>query len=129
MLFFWSPLFLTSFDPLFAKMCGISNTKVSYALMALVSICAIGAFRAVGVVLFLAFLVTPPLVARRYTHELKCMTALSCVIAAGASILGVALSRHILSFYEVPCSTAGIIVTILAVTYGLTLALIRPAKA
>lgn len=129
MILFWRPLFLTSFDPLFARMCGISNDKISYLLMAQVSVCAIGAFRAVGVLLFLAFLVTPPLLARRLTHKLKAMAALSCVIAVGASVLGVALSRHMLTWYDLPCSTAGLIVTILAIAYGLSLALIRPARA
>lgn len=125
----WRPMFLTSFDPLFAKMCNISNEKISYLLMAQVSICAIGAFRAVGVLLFLAFLVTPPLLARRLTNKLTVMTLLSCLIAVGASFIGVAMSRHILTIYDLSCSTAGLIVTILAVCYGLSLALIRPAKA
>ncbi|MCE5294106.1 MAG: metal ABC transporter permease [Chlamydiales bacterium] len=125
----WRPLFLTSFDPLFAKMCGISNNKISYLLMAQVSICAIGAFRAVGVLLFLAFLVTPPLIARRLTNKLVAMTLLSCLIAIGASLLGVAISRHILSIYELPGSTAGLVVTLLAAGYGLSLALITRAKA
>lgn len=121
MILFWRPLFLTSFDPLFARMCGISNDKISYLLMAQVSVCAIGAFRAVGVLLFLAFLVAPPLLARRLTHKLKTMALLSCLLAVGASLVGVALSRHMLSSYDVPCSTAGLIVTILAAAYGLSL--------
>ncbi len=126
---FWRPLFLTSFDPLFARMCGISNDKVSYLLMAQVSICAIGAFRAVGVLLFLAFLVTPALVARRFTNKLKLMALIACLVAMGASFLGVAISRHMLTVYELPGSTAGLVVVILAITYSLSLALIRPAKA
>lgn len=125
----WRQLFVTSFDSLFAKMCGISNEKISYMLMAQVSIVAIGAFRAVGVLLFLSFLVTPPLIARRFTHKLKTLTIVACLIAVIASFIGVAFSRHMLSYYELPGSTAGLIVTILALTYGLSLALIRPAKA
>ncbi len=128
-LLFWRKLFVTSFDPLFAGMCGISNTKMSYLLMALVSLTAIGAFRAVGVLLFLAFLVTPPLVARRLTHTLTHMVMLSCVVGVSSSLVGVALSRHILSYYNEACSTAGLVVTILALIYGITLALIRPSKA
>ncbi len=126
---YWRKLFVTSFDPLFATLCGISNEKISYLLMALSSVCAIGAFRAVGVLLFLAFLVTPPLIARRLTNRLKTMAILSCVIAMSASVIGIALSRHLLSVYELPCSTAGLVVTILALALVLTLALIRPRKA
>ncbi len=126
MLIFWRKLFATSFDPLFASMCGMSNTKMSYFLMGLVSLCAIGAFRAVGVLLFLAFLVTPPLIARRLTNRLTHMVALSCLVGVIASLVGVALSRHILSYYDEACSTAGLVVTILAIMYGLSLAITRP---
>ncbi|MBS0635672.1 MAG: metal ABC transporter permease [Verrucomicrobia bacterium] len=125
----WRPLFATSFDALFAKMCGISNEKVSYLLMAQVAIIAIGAFRAVGVLLFLAFLVTPALIARRFTHKLKNLALASCLIALFASVIGVAFSRHMLSYYELPGSTAGLIVTILALAYGLSLAVIKPVRA
>lgn len=52
---FWRPYFFTTFDPLYAKMCGLSTTCISYLLMAQVATTAIGAFRAVGVLLFLAF--------------------------------------------------------------------------
>jgi len=114
----WRPLFLTSFDPLFAKMCGISNEKMNYLVMALGSIAAIGAFRAVGVLLFLAFLVTPPLIARRLTHSLVAMACISCLVGIIASLVGVALSRHILSFYGQALSTAGLIVTILALAFA-----------
>ncbi len=127
-LFFWRALFLTSFDPLFAKMCQVSCEKVNYLLMALVSISAIGAFRACGVLIFLAFLVTPSLLARRLSHSLKAVAAISCLVAAIASVVGVALSRHILSVYGLACSTSGIIVTLLALAYGLTLMYTRKPK-
>ncbi len=117
----WRPLFLTSFDPLFAKMCGLSNEKVNYLIMALGSLSAISAFRAVGVLLFLGFLVTPPLIARRLTNKLVTMAWLSALIALISSILGVALSRHILSVYGHALSTTGLIVTILAGLFALSL--------
>lgn len=119
LLLLWRPLFLTSFDPLFAKMCGISNDAVSYLLMGLVSVAAIGAFRAVGVLLFLSFLVTPALIGRALTNKMAIMALLSCVAGAVASLVAVALSRHILSVYDVSCSTAGLVVTLLALSYGL----------
>ncbi len=117
----WRPLSLSSFDPLFAKMCGISNEKVNYLVMLLGSLAAISAFRAVGVLLFLAFLVTPPLIARRLTNNLLTMVFLSCLIGIVASIIGVALSRHILSVYGTPLSTTGLIVTLLALSFGISL--------
>lgn len=128
-LLLWRLFFVSTFDPLFSKMCGISNTLINYLMMALVAITAIGAFRAVGVLLFLAFLVTPPLIARKCTNSLKVMAFLSCLVGALLSVVGVAISRHLLSIYALPCSTSGLIVTLLATLFGISLAVISRTKA
>ena len=60
-LFFYKRLELSTFDPTLAHMCGISIGFFNYIIMILTAATAIGAFRAVGVFLFLAFLVAPPL--------------------------------------------------------------------
>jgi len=125
----WRPFFVSTFDPLFSSMCGISNAAIGYLLMGQVAVCAIGAFRAVGVLLFLAFLVTPPLIARKCTHNLKVMAGFACLVGALSSLIGVAFSRHLLSVYALPCSTSGLIVTLLAIVYGFSLAIISRPRA
>lgn len=117
----WRALFLTSFDPIFAQVSGISVRFYSYLLMVQVAVTAVGAFRAVGVLLFLAFLVTPPLIARRLTDDFKKVLLYSCFVGVFASFLGVALSRHLLSAYSLAVSTGALVVTLLFMIYMLTL--------
>jgi manganese/zinc/iron transport system permease protein len=114
---------VTTFDPSFAKIVGISPGFFNYLLMVQVAATAIGAFRAVGVLLFLAFLVGPPLSARLWTHKLKTLIFLSMGIGIFCSLIGVALSRHILTTSRFPVSTAGLVVVCIALFYFISLLL------
>jgi manganese/zinc/iron transport system permease protein len=58
--------------------------------------------------LFLAFLVTPVVTARFFTHRLKPLLFLAGGIGAFAAIVSVALSRHFLSVYHLPLATSGL---------------------
>lgn len=117
--FFFKQYQITTFDPMLAKNLGISTIAINYLLMVQTSASAIGAFRAVGVVLFLAFLVCPVLIARLITNRLKVLLLLACAIGVFASIIAVALSRHILSVNQVPLSTSGLVVMTLVCIYAL----------
>ena len=117
----WRALFVTSFDPIFAHLLGFSNTLYGYVVMTPFALFAIGAFRSVGVVLFLAFLVTPALIARLFSDSFKKVIMYSVFVGMFCSIVGVALSRHLLSVHAVSCSTGALIVSILFITYILCL--------
>lgn len=111
---------ITTFDPQLARTFGFSPLLFNYFLMIQTSATAIGAFRAVGVLMILAFFVIPPLTARLLTHTLSTLIWLSSFFAVCASLLGVALSRHILSTFGVGLSTSGIVVIILGLFYLIT---------
>jgi manganese/zinc/iron transport system permease protein len=109
---FFKEFKLTSFDPNFAKTLGLSLAFFNYLLMAQVALCCMGAFRAVGVVLVLSFLCGPTLLAIEAKNLKKVMFKASlygCII----SIFSVALSRHLLTFYDLPVSTAGLCTTVM----------------
>ena len=108
---------MTTFDSSFAQSIGFSPTLFNYLLMILTSVTAIGAFRAVGVLLVLAFLIAPVLTARLFCHRLFTLILCSMVIAIVSSLSSVALSRHCLSVYQISFSTAGLTVTLLGVLY------------
>ena len=61
----------------------------------------------------LAFFVAPVLIARFWTHRLKLLITLACGVGVGASVFGVAISRHLLSSLSLACSTSAIVVTTL----------------
>ena len=112
---------VTTFDAGFASANGFSGRFFNYLLMVLTSATVIGAFRAVGVLLVLAFLVAPVLTARLFCHRLKSLLACSIGIGVGASVVSVALSRHLLTVYHLPLSTAGLTVVFLGAIYLLAL--------
>jgi len=107
---FFKEYLITSFDSNFAKLSKISNWAFTYLLLLQTSATVIGALRAVGVVLVLALIVIPPLTARLYTNRLRSMILLACLTSALGAIIAVALSRHFLSVYGLPLSTAGLVV-------------------
>ncbi len=114
---------VTTFDGGFANSIGFSGPLFNYFLMALTSVTVIGAFRAVGVLLVLAFLVAPVLTARLFCHRLKHMILLSIGIGIGCSVISVALARHLLSVYHLPLSTSGLTIACLGSVYFLAILL------
>ncbi|MBS0615756.1 MAG: metal ABC transporter permease [Verrucomicrobia bacterium] len=123
---FYKEFKLSTFDPLLATTMGISRTVFGSLLMILTSITVVAAFRAVGVLLVLAFLVAPPLIGRLWTHRLLPLLFLSAAAGILCSLLGVALSRHFLSTHHLPLSTAGIVVTLLGLLFALSALTLSP---
>ncbi len=114
---FFKEYTITTFDPAFSKALGISPVFFSYLLMIQVSATAIGGFRAVGVLMVLAFITGPALTARLITHDLKKMLFVACAFGTLASLIGVALSRHILSVMGLALSTGGIVVCVIGMLF------------
>ncbi len=112
---------MVAFDGALTRALGFSPSLFNYLLMVLTAATVIGAFRAVGVLLVLAFLVGPVLTARLLTHSLKKMMALSVIIGLLCSLCAIALSRHLLSVCRMPLSTAGLVVTLMGVAYLLAI--------
>lgn len=121
-LVFFKEFEITTFDPGLSRSFGISPTFFGYLLMMLVSLTSIGAFRAVGVLMVLALITGPALTARLLASTLKKMLLVSVAIGITASLIGVALSRHILTVYAISLSTAGVVVCVIVLFYLATAA-------
>jgi manganese/zinc/iron transport system permease protein len=115
--FFLKEYQITTFDPLFAKMLGISTVFFNYLLMAQVSATIVGAFRAVGVLMVLAFITGPVMTAKLLTKRLGAMIWVAIGLGCLASLLGVALSRHLLSMHGVAISTGGLVVCMIVAIF------------
>ncbi|WP_148121719.1 metal ABC transporter permease [Spiribacter roseus] len=89
---FYKALKLATFDPDLARALGLAPGIIFYAHLALVSGTAVAAFDAVGVVLFITFVVVPPATAYLLTRRLLPMIALAMLIAALSAPLGYALA-------------------------------------
>ena len=117
---FYKRLKVVAFDPPFARSIGYSPALYDGLLMILVAGTAIAAFRAVGVLLFLAFLVIPVLTARFFTRSLLSLISFSIVFSLVVALLAVALSRHVLTVQHLPLSTPGLVVTLLGGFFALS---------
>lgn len=114
---FYRQFQISSFDSHLAKVLGIREGFFRFLLLFLVAATCMGAFRAVGVLLVLAFLVGPYLTARLFCHQLNRILFYSCCVGVGASLCGVAMARHILSEYDVALSTGGLVVCFIGLFY------------
>ncbi len=86
LLLLYRGLKITTFDAGLARILGFSSHLFSYLLMFLTSLTAIVGFRAVGVLLVLAFFVFPYLIARLLTHRLKVLIFLAILIGLAVSV-------------------------------------------
>lgn len=118
---FFKEYVLTTFDSGLAQVLGISATLFNYLLMTQVSMTVVGAFRSVGVLMVLAFLTVPPLIARIWVNRLRPLLLLSVGVGCLAAIVGVALARHLLTVYGVALSTGGLIVCLLGLFFMLSM--------
>lgn len=121
LILFYRNLLATSFDPLFSTSFGLFNRTVHYGLMVLVSLALIGGFRAIGVIMVLAFLTAPPLMVRPFIRSVRTYLFWSASAAFVFAVMGVALSRHLLEVEGLAVSTGGLIVTLLGVATLVTL--------
>lgn len=120
---FFKEFALTTFDPGFANAMGFSSFFFNYLLMAQVSATTITSFRAVGVLLVLAFMTGPVLAARLMTHRLKTMLFIAAAFGSFCAFIGVALTRHVLTVYGAALSTSGVVVSTIFFFYLLVLAI------
>ena len=119
LLIFYRPFRLICFDAGYARSIGIRCGKFHFILLFLAALTCVGAFRAIGVLLVLAFLVGPYLTAKMFCRTLPQLLFWSPAIGVISSIVGVALSRHILSTTGWALSTGGIVVCVVGIVYFL----------
>ncbi len=90
---FYKELKLSTFDKALAATLGFSPGLIYYGLMTMVSITAVGAFDAVGSILVVALMITPPATAYLMTHRLSRMIGLSIFFGIMSSLAGYGLSN------------------------------------
>ena len=85
---FYKELKLATFDAGLARALGFPPALLHYALMAVVSITAVGAFEAVGSILVVALMIAPPATAYLLTDRLSRMLVLAAALGALAAVAG-----------------------------------------
>ncbi len=88
----YKQLALSSFDPVQARVIGMPERFVHYALLGMLALATVAALRAVGIVLAIAFFITPGATAFLLARRLPGMLALAAVFAATEAVAGMALA-------------------------------------
>jgi len=83
---------LLCFDESFAAALGWPVKFLDVLLLALITAVTVAGLQAVGLILIIAFLITPAAAARFWTNQLDCMLLLSAVIGGASGWLGASLS-------------------------------------
>ena len=107
-------LYLTSFNPDYAKALGISTIFWHFAFMSLVSLTTVVSFESVGAILVVALLITPAAAAYLLTGNLKKMILLSSIIGVLSAIGGYYLASWL------DASIAGAMATVAGALFGLS---------
>jgi len=116
---FFRQLQIISFDQNLAKALGVRCSFFHFLLLFLSAMTCIGAFRAVGVLLVLAFLVGPFLTARIFCNRLPWLLFWTPVIGVIASVSGTLVSRFLFEYCNLALLTSGIVATLIGLFYCL----------
>lgn len=92
MVVFWKEFALRTFDPDHATVLGFRAGTVDVLMFTTIVIATVIGVKAVGLVLMVAFVVTPPAAARQWTRTLRGMVILSAAFGAIGSGIGAYLS-------------------------------------
>jgi len=89
---FWKEFAVATFDRDLAGLLGFHHRILDPLIFGAIAVATVIGLKAVGLVLMVAFVVTPPAAARQWTRTLPGMVIVSALIGAGASALGAYLS-------------------------------------
>lgn len=92
MVVFWKEFALRTFDPAHCAVLGFRAGTIDALMFTAIVIATVIGVKAVGLVLMVAFVVTPPAAARQWTGALGPMAVVSAVLGAAGSGIGAYLS-------------------------------------
>jgi len=111
--FFFNKLIIAgAFDSDFAKVSGLRVRLVNYAMTVFVAVCVVLTIRLVGIMLLIALLTLPILIAETWVRRFTGIIVASVIISVATSVGGLMLS----TLGDVPCSA--IIVLLQVVVYA-----------
>jgi manganese/iron transport system permease protein len=88
-------LLVAAFDPQHGRAISLPMTFLHYGLLSAIALMAVAALNAVGIILAIAFLVTPGAVAFLITRVFRWMMVVSVLVATSSTIIGIYISFFI----------------------------------
>lgn len=108
----WRDFLLNAFDPAQARAVGLKVGWLHYGLLVMLSLAVVGALKAVGLILAVAFLIAPGAIAFLLTRTFGAMLLMAVGIGVGCALAGVYLSFFLDS---APAPTIVLIMTLVFV--------------
>lgn len=90
----WRPLILESLDPGFTAAAGLRGGAWHLAFLALVVLCVVSGFVALGTLMSVGLMMLPAVAARHFAATLAGQVRAAVALAVAASVLGLLLSYH-----------------------------------
>ena len=122
----WKELLYSTFDPLGAAAAGLPVARLDYVLLAVIALTIVVSLQAVGIILVVAMLVTPPAIGQLLATSFARLVAIAVAVGVVAPVLGLYLS------YWLDAATGATIVLVETAAFGLALAATslrrRPAR-
>lgn len=91
----WRPLILESFDPEMLRAAGSAGARWHLAFLALVVLCVVGGFTALGTLMSVGLMMLPAVAARHWAAGLAGQVRAAVALAVLASVLGLLASYHL----------------------------------
>lgn len=88
----YKPLTLASFDPIQARVTGLPERAVHYGLLVMLALATVAALRAVGIVLAIAFFITPGATASLLAKRVPGLLWGAAAFALGEAVVGMAIA-------------------------------------
>jgi len=113
---FWKELLYATFDPLGAAAAGLPVGRLDYVLLAVIALTIVVSLQAVGIIMVVAMLVTPPAIGQLLATSFARLVAIAIAVGVAGPVLGLYLS------YWLDAATGATIVLVETAAFGLALA-------
>lgn len=123
----YKQLTLSSFDPQQARVIGMPTGWIHYGLLAMLALATVAALRAVGIVLAIAFFITPPATAYLLTRRLPPLLITAVGLAVTESIAGMAIAVVVNANPSGVTAALGLSIFLLILAAQVLLRKLRPA--
>jgi manganese/iron transport system permease protein len=115
---FWKELLYSTFDPLGAAAAGLPVARLDYLLLAVIALTIVVSLQAVGIILVVAMLVTPPAIGQLLATSFARLVAIAIAVGVVGPVLGLYLS------YWLDAATGATIVLVETAFFVLALAFV-----
>jgi zinc transport system permease protein len=109
-----------SFDEEFSEVSGIAVEPIFISLLIMTALAVVTLIRVAGVILTIALLTTPAVIARQWSNSLKKMMLLSILLTAASIVSGLFLAYWLSARYAVDIPTGPLIILLVTLLYGIS---------